>query len=131
VKAITPLLLGVFFVLATLIWAAACISLITPGAPLDALWALKPAAREDMMLLRPASTGGFAILAAAMGMAAFGVLRRRRWGRALAVLIFALNALGAAIAALQGEAAPGIAGVAIDGAIIWWITRPRVKALFS
>jgi hypothetical protein len=95
------------------------------------MWSIKPAAHEDMMLLRPASSGGFASLAAAMAAAAYGCFKRRRWGRTLAVIILALNALGDAIHVIQSGAIEGALGVVIAGALVLWITRPRVKALFS
>ena len=95
------------------------------------IWLTKPEAHGDLMLLRPASTIGFLTLSAAMGFAAVGCMRRKLWGWTLAVAIFATNGLGNAIHAATGALAEGLLGVAITLAILWWLTRPNVRALFA
>jgi hypothetical protein len=130
-RAVTPVALGVFFTLSTLICAAVSATLLAPNTPLDAMWALKPAAHQDLLLLRPASTAGFIVLTLAMASAAWGCFGRKRWGRILALVIFALNGLGDAARALTGGLVEGLVGVAVAAVLLWWLTRPRVRALFD
>jgi hypothetical protein len=130
-KPVTPVALGVFFVFATLMTAAVTVTLQWPGGPLDAMWRVKPAAYSDLLLLRPASTIGFAALCATMAAAAFGAATRKRWGWWLALSIFALNGLGDALNAMGGALAEGAFGVAVTLLILWWLTRRRVRTLFG
>ncbi|MEZ5994758.1 MAG: hypothetical protein R3C25_03315 [Hyphomonadaceae bacterium] len=130
-RPITPTALGVFFLLSTALTAAVAISLAAPGGALDAMWALKPGAHEQLLDLRPASTLGFAALSLAMAATAYGVARRRAWGWRSALAIFAINGLGDGARAATGAWAEGLLGAAIAAAILWWLMRPPVRALFS
>lgn len=129
-RPVTPAALAAFFALAELLTAVVFVTLLAPGTPIDAIWAIKPAEYQDLLLLRPASTLGFLVLAAAMGFALAGCSQRRHWGLNLAIAIFALNALGDAARALSGDVLEGLIGVVIAGVILWWLTRPNVRALF-
>jgi hypothetical protein len=130
-KPMTPLVLAVFFWIAELLTAAVFLTLLVPDTPLDLIWSFKPDAHNDLLLLRPASTIGFLTLSVAMGFAAVGCIRRKRWGWMLAIAIFAVNGLGDAIRAGTGALAEGLFGVAVTLAILWWLTRPKVRALFA
>lgn len=128
---VTPRALGAFFTIAEFITLLACVTLIVQDTPLDSIWAIKPNAHSDMLLLRPASTIGFAILTIALGFAAAGCFMRKRWGWTLAVVIFAISGLGDAVRAVQGEALEGGIGLAVALVLLWWLTRPNVRALFA
>jgi hypothetical protein len=130
-RAITPIVLAIFFWVAELLTAIVFLTLLVPDTPLDLIWLAKPDAHNDLMLLRPASTLGFLLLSVAMGFAAVGCMRRRRWGWTLAVAIFAANSVGDAIRAATGGLAEGFFGVAVTLSILWWLTRPNVRALFA
>lgn len=131
VRAFTPIALGCFFTFATVMTGVVSITLFAPGGPLDAMWQVKPHEYQDLLLLRPASSAGFAALCIAMAATAFGCFRRKRWGWMLAVAIFTINALGDAAHGLSGAWLEGAIGVAIAMLILWWLTQPRVRALFS
>ena len=131
VRAVTPVALGCFFTFATAMTGAVSITLFAPGGPLDAMWQIKPHEYEDLLLLRPVSSVGFAALCVAMAATAFGCFRRKRWGWTLAVALFAINALGDAAHGLSGAWLDGAIGVSIALLILWWLTRSRVRALFS
>ena len=131
VRTATPLALGCFFALATLMTGVVSVTLFAPGGPLDAIWQIKPHEYQDLLLLRPTSSAGFAILCIAMAATMIGCFQRKRWGLMLAITIFAINALGDAAHAFSGAWAEGAFGVAVAALILWWLTRHRVRALFA
>jgi hypothetical protein len=130
-RAWTPVLLGAFFAFATSMCVAAGVSLLTPGGWLDWIWLIKPEEHGLLVALGPWAGWGFLGLAVAMAAASWGTFRRRRWGLWLAMAIFAANAAGDAARITSGAVLEGVIGVAVTGAILWWLTRPKVRALFS
>ena len=129
-KPVTPVGLAAFFTLATLLTAIVSITMAAPAGPLDAIWAVKPYEHEHLLRLRPFTTAGFVAICAAMAAAAFGTLRRRRWGLSLATAIFVINAIGDAARTISGAWLSGLLGLIVAGAVVWWLTRPDVRALF-
>jgi uncharacterized membrane protein len=67
----------------------------------------------------------------AMVGAAIGWIKRRFWGWALAVIIIASQVLGDLVNALRGEFWKGAVEVVIAGALLVYLLRPRVRAIFS
>jgi hypothetical protein len=94
------------------------------------MWRIKPAeyARLLTMGLWPAL--GFLLLSPLMAAASVGLFRRRRWAWWLAVVIFAVNATADALRGASGAYIEGAIGVAATVLVLWWLTRPRVRALF-
>ena len=127
----TPTVLALFFAFATLMCAFAAATLLFPGTPLDGLWRVKPDEHRQLLALGPAVGAGFAVLAVAMMAAGIGAWRRRRWGWALAVAIFAVNGLGDASRIVSGAVVEGAIGVAAAAAVLWWLTRPQVRRMFE
>jgi hypothetical protein len=130
-RAWTPILLGLFFLFATLMCALAGLSLLTPGGALDAIWRLKPDEQAQLLALGPAVGAGFLALALVMAAASCGAFARRRWGRRLAIAIFAANAVGDAARIALGGVLEGAIGVAVTAIILWWLTREKVRASFD
>ena len=111
--------------------ALAGTSLLTPGGPLDSVWRVKPAEHRQLLELGPAAGAAFLGLALVMGLASFGAFARRRWAWPLALAIFAANALGDAARIPSGAVAEGLVGIGVTAFILWWLTRPSVRALFD
>jgi hypothetical protein len=88
---VTPMALGAFFACATILCGLAGASLLLPGGTLDGIWAWKQDEYRQLLALGPWVGSGFLALALAMAAASYGTFRRRRWGRRLAMLIFAIN----------------------------------------
>jgi len=63
--------------------------------------------------------------------AAGGWWRRRRWGWILAIVIIAIQLLGDLLNLLRGDVLRGAAGVLIASALLFYMTRPRVRAAFA
>ena len=74
---------------------------------------------------------GFLILAIVMASASIGWFRRRIWGWWLAVVIFLINGLSDAGQILIGHFLEGGIGVAVSGAILFFLSRPKVHGTFS
>jgi hypothetical protein len=111
--------------------ALAGASLLTPGGPLDWIWRVKPDEHRQLLEMGPAAGASFLGLALIMALASRGALARRRWAWPLAIAIFAANAIGDAARIPFGAAAEGLIGVAATAAILWWLTRPPVRASFT
>ena len=127
----TPALLGIFFAFATSMCAFAGATLLLPGGPLDALWAVKAEEHRRLLGLGPWVGIGFLALGLVMALASYGAFKRRRWARPLAIGIFAVNAIGDALRIPAGAVAEGLVGIAVTGALIWWLSRPDVRRAFD
>jgi hypothetical protein len=78
---------GVFLIFGTTMALLAATTLLLPGTPLDRVWKLNPRAHEELTPFGKIAAFGFALLAAALALAAFGLFRRRLWGWRLAVAL--------------------------------------------
>jgi hypothetical protein len=121
----------VLMFIAAAIAAVVSFSLFVPGSPLERMWSLNPVAHEAF-----AARAGYAatilllvgVLAAAAGV---GLMRARLWAWLLAVAIFAVNALGDAVALLfTRDWQRGLAGVLIDSLLLFLLLRARVRAFY-
>ena len=122
---------GSFLVFAAVMASLAGSSLLCPGTPLDRMWVLnRPAYAQLAPLGRPAGLF-FLSLAAALALAAAGWIKRRRWGWWLAVAILGTQVLGDVVSLFFGRTLQGLAGVTIAGALLFFITRQRVREAFA
>lgn len=130
-KPVTPFVLGAFCIFATAMSALASTTLLAPGGPLDAIWRVKPGGYAQLRALGPWVGWGFAALGFAALATCYGVFRRRRWGWWAAVIGISGNGLGDLARGITGAWLDGLVGVTVAGAILWWLTRLRVRALFD
>lgn len=130
-RTITPVALGLVFTVLEFVTGVITITLFAPGTPLDEIWRYSANAHSDMMLLRPLSTIAFFLATIALGLASAGSFLRKRWGWVLSIGLFALFAVSNAVSAAQGAAAEGGVSVLVSVAVLWWLTRANVRALFS
>jgi hypothetical protein len=81
------------------------------------------------MRTRPSGLGGvgFLALGVVIGLAGIGLLKGRKWGWWLAVLVFAANAIGDAVRFLSGDFLGGSFGLVVVALILLYLTRPKVK----
>jgi hypothetical protein len=125
------LLIAIFFAGATAILLCVGTALLAPGSVFEAVWSLYPARRSLLMPYHAWLAPGFLILAIVMASASVGCFRRRKWGWCLAVAIFVVNGLSDAAQLLFGRILEGGIGVAVAVAILYYLLRPAVRALFS
>ncbi len=130
-RPIAPLIVGAFYSLASLICVTAGASLLLPRGAFDWMWAIKPAAYRQLLAMAPWSGLGFCLLAVAMTVTAIGCFKRKRWGWVLSVAIFATNGLADAARLLAGEVLEGLIGVIAAGAIVYVLSRPRIRSAFE
>ena len=127
----TPAILGVFLLFASAMAGVAAETLLEPGGPFDFVWRIKPEEHARLLAMGPLVGLGFSALSVAAAAIAVGVFQRRRWSWWAAVLGIAANGVGGALRGLSGGPLEGAIGVTVAGAIVWWLTRPRVRALFD
>ncbi len=110
--------------------AYAAITLLVPGTPLDALWALNQQGHRGLVALGRFGALPFAVLSPMLGLAAIGWFGRRRWGWALGVTIIAINMAGDLGQIFFGERWKGALGVPIAGLLLVYMTRRPVRSFF-
>jgi hypothetical protein len=124
-------------VIAVLMFAATVIALLVsflllfPGTALDRIWDLNPVAHAAFATqVRYAAT----ILLLAGGLAAAagaGLLRGRLWAWLLSIALFGVNAMGDVVGVLlTRDWARGLAGILIDGLLLFLLLRARVRAFY-
>ena len=124
------LAIGVFLVWGAVMASIAGITLVFPGTFLDPMWALNPAGHAGLLALGRAVGSLFFVLTLALAAAGIGWLRRRYWGWLLAVLLIGGNALGDVIRFACGDFIKGAVGAILAGALLVYITRPKVRTFF-
>jgi len=67
----------------------------------------------------------------AMALTSVGCFQRKRWGWLLAVEIFATNGLAGAARLLAGEVVEGHIGVIAAGAILYVLSRLKIRRAFE
>ena len=103
VARIVVVIVGIFLIAAAVFSGVMLLSLLAPGTPLDALWAMKAGSRSQFLALGfggPALLGGLVIVLAPTGV---GMLRRWRWARWVAILVLAVNVIPDLIRGVAGE----------------------------
>jgi len=130
-KPLGIVLIAVFFALSICILVSVGTALLLPGSFMEIVWKLHPARRAEMMPYRAFMGAGFFALALAMLGASIGLFRLRRWGWWLAVTMFGLDGLGDLAQIVMGRILEGAIGVTVAAAIIYYLTRPMVRAAFA
>jgi hypothetical protein len=115
--------LSLFFVFGAVMSGATAVMLATPGGLLDAVWRLRPSARED---LTPLGAWGVLLMAsvslASIG-AAFGLWTGRRFGYRLAAALLVTNLVGDLVNALVRGDPRTLIGIPIAGVLLWYLAR--------
>jgi hypothetical protein len=122
--------LGAFFVFGAAMATYAALTLLVPGTVLDRLWALNPAAHDQLSSIGRTGALLFVVLAVALAFAATGWFRRRAWGWALGTAVITVNMFGDLGQIAFGERWKGLLGVAIAGMLLIYLTRPSVRNYF-
>jgi len=123
--------IGVFLFFGGVMAGLAATTLLLPGTPLDRAWTLNPTAYKQ---LSPQGTKVgilFLLLAVVLVVSGIGWFQRRLWGWRLAVAIIATQVIGDCVNVVRGDLLRGGTGVIIAGALLLYLLRPRVRALFS
>ena len=106
-------------------------TLLWPGTRLDGAWGLNPDAYKTLRTFGRLIGIPFLGLSAALLAAGVGWFHRRAWGWRLAVAIIAIQLLGDAVSTFEGYFVRGATGLAIAGALLFYLFRPSVRAAFQ
>jgi hypothetical protein len=123
--------IGIFLLFGALMASLAGTTLVWRGTVLDRMWTLNPRAYSDLAPLGQPMGLLFLSLAVALLLAGTGWLKRRRWAWRLAVVIIGTQVLGDATNFFYGRIRQGVVGVTIAGALLIYMTRPYVRAIFA
>ena len=122
--------MGLFLGFGASMAALAGATLMWPGTFVDRFWALNPAAYQLLAPLGRSAGVAFFLLSTVLALSALGWFRRRRWGWQLAVGIITAQILGGLGNAVRGELLKGAFGALAAGALLYYLTRPSVRAAF-
>ena len=122
---------GVFSLLAAAIAAAAGTTLLWPNGPLDIIWSIRNDDTHARMLALGWPVGAGLWLLAVVGIVlAIGSFQQRRWAWWMAVAVLTVNGLSDLGRVVTGGIVEGLVGVGVAGLILFWLTRPGLRAQF-
>jgi len=122
---------GVFLFFGATMASLAGTTLTWPGTFLDRLWALNPATHKQLATFAKPAGVLFLILAATLALAATGWFKQRLWGWRLAVAVIATQVLGDLVNFFRGDYWRGGVGFSIASALLFYLLRPAVRAVFN
>ena|SRR2546426_8046563 len=122
---------GVFLFFGATMASLAGTTLTWPGTPLDRMWVLNPTAHRQLATLGKPAGILFLLLSATLAVAATGWFQRRLWGWRLAVAVIATQVLGDLVNFFRGDWLRGGVGFSIAAALLFYLLRPAVRAVFD
>ena len=123
--------IGVFLLFGALMACLAGTTLVWAGTALDRAWVLNPGAYKELAPFGKAVGILFLLLGAALAAASIGWFKRRLWGWRLAVAIIATQVLGGLVNVFLGRVVEGVIGGTIAGALLVYLLRAKVRAVFE
>jgi len=122
---------GVFLFFGATMASLAGTTLTWPGTFLDSLWVLNPTAHKQLATLAKPAGILFLLLAAVLALAGTGWFKHRLWGWRLAVAVIATQVLGDLVNFFRGDYLRGGVGFSIATALLFYLLRPVVRAVFN
>jgi hypothetical protein len=123
--------LGAFFFFGAMMATLAATTLLRPGTMLDRAWVLNRPGHDQLASVGRWIGIPFLIFAVVLFLAGLGWFKRRRWGWLLGVGVIAVNLIGDLIHFIAGDWLRSTVGVVIAGALLVYITRPRLRVYFQ
>ncbi|MFL6540185.1 MAG: hypothetical protein ACJ8HU_05450 [Chthoniobacterales bacterium] len=120
-------LLVAFFLFGVAMCGLTTFLLLFPGTPGDAVWQLKPGARDEFMRMRSLGIVTMLATGTACALAAVGLGVGREWGRFIAIAVLAINVIGDATNAFVRHDWRTLIGLPIGGAMIAYLFSAGVK----
>jgi hypothetical protein len=121
---------GALFLVGALAALLAGVSLVWSGTALDRMWNLNPRAYQKLAPFGKIVGVPFLFLSVALATTAIGWFKRRLWGWSLAVIMIAAQVLGNLVNLFRGQLLEAAIGLTASGALLIYLCRPRVRALF-
>jgi hypothetical protein len=123
--------MGVFLLFDAAMASLAGTTLTWPGTSLDSLWARNPTAHKQLATLAKPAGILFLLLAAVLALAGIGWFKHRLWGWRLAAAVIATQVLGDLVNFFRGDYWRGGVGFSIEAALLFYLLRPAVRAVFN
>lgn len=123
--------IGIFLVFGAVMAFLAGMTLAWPGTALDRVWAFNPRAYRELAPIGRIIGIPFLLLGVTLSITSVGWFKRRLWGWRLAVIIIATQVLGGSIHVFLGRVVEGGIGIAIAGALLFYLLRAKVRAIFD
>ncbi len=123
--------MGIFLFLGATMASLAGVTLIWRGTILDRMWAINAPAYRRLAPFGKTVGIALLLLGATMAVAGTAWFKRRVWGWRLAVAIIATEVLGNIVNAFMGDVVRGGVGFVISGALLVYLLRPEVRAVFA
>lgn len=120
-----------FFTFGTTMCTLTILALLFPGSVLEPVWRLNPDAHVAFQSLGRLSILLMLVVGTACASAAIGLVRRKRWGRLIAIAVLAVNLLGDTINAIARHDFRTLIGLPIGGAIILYLMSKRMRNFFE
>lgn len=109
----------------------ALVSVLAPCGALDAIWRVNPQARQSFAGMGFGAPILMSVVCVACALAAVGLLRRRHWGRLLAIAILCVNLIGDTVAAFIRDDLRTLIGLPIAGSLIAYLMLTKVRRWFT
>jgi hypothetical protein len=122
---------GIFLFFGAIMGFLAGGTLLWRGTFLDRIWTLNATAYRELVPHGRIVGIFFLLLSAALTVTGAGWFKRRRWAWRLAIGIISAQVLGDLVNALMGDLLRGGIGIAIAGALLFYLLHPEVKAVFG
>ncbi len=122
---------GLFLFFGATMASLAGARLTWPGTSLDRMWVLNPTAHRQLATLGKPAGILFLLLAAVLALAGTGWLKHRLWGWRLALAVIATQVLGDLVNFFRGDWLRGGVGFSIAAALLVYLLRPTVRAIFN
>lgn len=123
--------IGLFLLFGALMASLAGVTLVWRGTPLDRMWTLNPRAFGELAPYGKTVGIPFLLLGVTLAVAGVGWFKGRLWGWRLAVAVIATQVLGDLVNVFRGRVVEGGLGVAIAGALLFYLLSANVKAAFA
>ena len=123
--------IGFFLLFGALMASLAGVTLVWRGTPLERMWTLNPRAFRELAPYGKIVGIPFLLLGVTLAVAGVGWFKCRLWGWRLAVAVIATQVLGDLVNVFQGRVVEGGLGVAIAGALLFYLLSANVKAVFA
>jgi hypothetical protein len=123
--------LAIFFGLGAGVSFTACVSLLTPGGPLEPIWHLNPRAHEALERMGPAGPTLMSLVSVACGFSAAGLWSGALWGYRSAVTLLVVNLLGDIANVVLGLERRALVGVPIVAGLLVFLATKRIRSYFG
>jgi len=123
--------LSVFFAAGFLIALTSAVSLFFPESFLEPMWRLNPRARTAFSGMGIWAPALLIAVSAACAAASLGFWRGRRWGYRVGTGLLIFNLVGDVANVALGTEPRAIVGIPIVALLLFYLSRPGVRAYFE